>query len=186
MYARILVPIDGSGAAEHGLDEAIALARHFGSTLHVLNVVDGRMLAAAASPYAPPAQLVEDWRVAGEKLVPTAVERARSQGVQAQGAVRCDPARQVYELILQEAKSADAELIVMGTHGRRGLPRLLLGSDAECVLRRSPVPVLLVRGPASAQEPVDVDRRVSTSGVMVGFEAQLVLQGEHHARNPGA
>ena len=164
MYARILVPIDGSAAAEHGLDEAIALARHFGSTLHVLNVVDSRMPAAAAAVYAPPEQLVEDWLVAGEQLVPAAVERARSRGVEAQGAVRCDPGRQVYELILQEAKSAGIELIVMGTHGRRGLPRLMLGSDAERVLRESPAPVLLVRGPASAPKPVGIDRPMSLAG----------------------
>ena len=152
MHVRILVAIDGSGAAERALDEAIALARQLGSTLHVLSVVDARLLGAAVSVYAPPEQLVEDWRVAGEKLVPAAVERARSQGVKAQGAVRCDPGRHVHELILQEAKSADVDLIVMGTHGRRGLPRLLLGSDAESVLRESPVPVLLVRESAGPRQ----------------------------------
>ncbi len=149
MYVSILVAIDGSGAAERALDEAIALARQLGSTLHVLSIDDDRMLNAAGSLCSPSDQLVEDWRVAGEKLVPAAVERARSQSVKAQGAVRCDPGRRVHELILQEAKNADANLIVMGTHGRRGLPRLLLGSDAELVLRESPVPVLLVREAAS-------------------------------------
>lgn len=149
MYMRILVAIDGSGAAERALDEAIALARQLGSTLHVLNVVDARLLGAAVSVYAPAEQLIEDWRVAGERLVPSAVERARVQGVKAQGAVRCDPSCHVHELILQEAKNAGADLVVMGTHGRRGLHRLLLGSDAESVLRESPVPVLLVREAAS-------------------------------------
>lgn len=148
MYQRILVAIDGSEAAERGLDEAISLARRLGSTLHVLNVVDARMLSAAASINVPPEHLVEDWRIAGEKLVPAAIERARAQGVKAQGAVRCNPDRLVHEVILEEAKNVDAELIVMGTHGRQGLPRFLLGSDAEHVLRTSPVPVLLVRGPA--------------------------------------
>lgn len=145
MYAHILVPIDGSGVAERGLDEAIALARQLGSTLHVLNVVDARMLIAEVSAYAPPEQLVDDWRIAGERLVPEAVKRARSQGVTAEGRVGCDPNLRVYEVILREARNTAAELIVMGTHGRRGLTRLTLGSDAELVVRESPVPVLLVR-----------------------------------------
>jgi len=147
MYARILVPIDGSGTAERGLDEAIALARRLGSTLRILHVADARVLGAGFA-YAPPEQVVDDWRIAGEKLVPAGVERARAQGVKAEGAVRCDPARRTHELILEEAKAANAELIVMGTHARDGLPRLLSGSDAELVLRESQVPVLLVRGPA--------------------------------------
>lgn len=120
MYARILVPIDGSSVAERGLDEAIALAQKLGSTLHVLNVVDARMLIAAVSTYAPSEQLVEDWRIAGESLVPEAVKRARSQGVTAEGRVSCNPSLEVYEAILREARSTAAELIVMGTHGRRG------------------------------------------------------------------
>jgi len=151
MYAHILVPIDGSSVAERGLDEAIALARQLGSTLHVLNVVDARMLVAEGSSYAPPEQLVEDWRIAGERLVPAAIERARSLGVTAQGRVSSDPGLRVYEAILREARSSAAELIVMGTHGRRGLTRLTLGSDAELVLRESPVPVLVVRTPESAK-----------------------------------
>ena len=151
MYAHNLVPIDGSSDAERGLDEAIALAQKLGTTLHVLNVVDARMLIAAVSTYAPWEQLVEDWRIAGESLVPEAVKRARSQGVTAEGRVSCDRGLQVYEAILQEAKSTAAELIVMGTHGRRGLTRLTLGSDAELVLRESRVPVLLVRAPEIAE-----------------------------------
>lgn len=163
MYARILVPIDGSRAAELGLDEAIALAQRLGSTLHVLHVADARMLGAAASVYAPPDQLVEDWRIAGESLLPAAAERARSQGVIAHCAARCDPGREVYELILQEAKNVDAELIIMGTHGRHGLARLLHGSDAERVLRQSPVPVLLARGPASPEHVDGMGRAMSAA-----------------------
>jgi nucleotide-binding universal stress UspA family protein len=163
MYVRILVPIDGSGAAERGLDEAIALARQLGSTLHFLSVVDTRLLGIAVSVDAPPEQVVEDWRIAGEKLVPAAVTRARSQGVEAHGVVRCDPDHRVYEVILREAENVNADLIVMGTHGRHGLPRLLLGSDAEFVLRESPVPVLLVRGPAISKSALDASRPIAAA-----------------------
>ena len=161
MYAHILVPIDGSSVAERGLDEAIALARQLGSTLHVLNVVDARMLIAEGLSYAPPEQLIEDWRIAGERLVPEAIQRARSQGVTAQGRVSCDPSLQVFDAILREARTTSCELIVMGTHGRRGLKRLTLGSDAELVLRESPVPVLLVRAAGSGQHANPSETRAS-------------------------
>jgi len=150
MYARILVPVDGSGTSERGLEEAIALARRLGSSLHVLNVADAREPGAEASTYAPSSQLVEDWQIAGERLVPEAVARARSQGVSAQGVVRHDTTQRVCDLIVQEAKNIAAGLIVMGTHGRRGAARLALGSDAELVARASPVPVLLVRGSSTS------------------------------------
>lgn len=148
MYARILVPIDGSHTSNKGLEEALALAKTLGSSLHLLNVVDARLLIAEVSVYAPPDQLLDDWRAAGDRLLSGAIGRARAMGLTADGAVRCDPGLRVCDLIVKEAKLCDAELIVMGTHGRRGLRRLALGSDAELVLRDSPVPVLLVRSTA--------------------------------------
>ncbi|HUG22739.1 universal stress protein [Piscinibacter sp.] len=148
MYSRILVPIDDSPTARCGLDEAAALARELGSTLHLLNVVDARLLVGEVSAYMPPDQLLNDWRAAGERLVAQAVATARSKGITVDGVVRCDPGWRVCDMILEEAKSWRAELIVMGTHGRRGFKRVAVGSDAELVLRESPVPVLLVRQPA--------------------------------------
>jgi len=144
MYARILVPIDGSPTAQRGLEEAIRLAKRLGSTLHLINVVDARLLFSEVSAYVPPENLLKDWRAAGERLVAEAAQSAREGGVTVESAVRCDPGLRVCDMILQEARDAKVELIVMGTHGRRGLRRLALGSDAELVLRESPVPVLLV------------------------------------------
>jgi nucleotide-binding universal stress UspA family protein len=150
MYSRILVPIDGSATSQRGLEEAMALAKQLGSTLHLLNVVDARLLIAEVSAYAPPDQLLDDWRAAGGRLVADAAALVQAKGITADSVVRCDPGLRVCDMILQEAKTAGAELIVMGTHGRRGLKRLALGSDAELVLRESPVPVLLVRGAEAA------------------------------------
>ena len=146
MYSRILVPIDGSPTAQRGLEEALALAQRLGSTLHVLYVVDAHLLIAEASMCTLPEGLLDDWQAAGETLVATAVASARAQGVTAEGVVRRDVALRVYDMILREARNTAAELIVMGTHGRRGLRRVALGSDAELVVRESPVPVLLLRG----------------------------------------
>ena len=146
MYSRILVPLDGSPTSQRGFDEALALAEKLGSTLHLLNVVDARLLIGEVSAFTPPDQLLEHWRAAGDELLTTAVERARARGVEADSAVRSDPGFRVCDMILREATESGAGLIVMGTHGRRGLKRVALGSDAELVLRESPVPVLLVRG----------------------------------------
>ena len=150
MYERILVPIDGSATAWRGLDEAIALASRLGSELYLLNVIDARLLIAEVSVFAPPSQLLEDWRAAGEQLLADGLARVRTASLRGDGAVRCDPGLRVCDLILQEARERGAGLIVMGTHGRHGMRRLALGSDAELVLRDSPVPVLLVRDPAPA------------------------------------
>lgn len=149
MYSRILVPVDGSPTADLGLAEAIGLAARLGSSLHLLNVVDARLLFAEVSAYAPPDRLIDDWKAAGQRLVDAGVAQARAKGVTADGVVRCDPGMRVCDMILEEARQSGAELIVMGTHGRRGLSRVALGSDAELVLRESSVPVLLVRRPAA-------------------------------------
>lgn len=144
MYSRILVPIDDSPTAQRGLEEALALAATLGSTLHLLHVVEAMLLIGEVSAYVPADRLLDDLRAVGERLVAEATAKARAKGVAVDGAVRCDPALRVCDVIVDEAKSAQADLIVMGTHGRRGFKRLALGSDAELVLRESPVPVLLV------------------------------------------
>jgi nucleotide-binding universal stress UspA family protein len=151
MYAHILVPVDHSALAQNGLSEAIALALALGSTLHIVHVVDIRALIHGVAGYIPPQQLIDDWKAMGETLMAQSVEHARKSGVKADSVVRCDPALRICDAILEEARKSEAELIVMGTHGRRGLTRLVLGSDAELVLRSSPVPVLLVR----SENPAD-------------------------------
>jgi nucleotide-binding universal stress UspA family protein len=148
VYESILVAVDGSNAAERALTEAIALARGLGSTLRLLHVADARV-PDESLVYAPPAQLAEDFRVDTEAVLPRAVERALAGGVKAEGIVRRDTNRRVAEQILDEASRARSGLIVMGTHGRTGLARVALGSDAESVLREAPVPVLLVRTAAA-------------------------------------
>ena len=151
MYARILVPIDGSSTAQRGLDEAIALARRLGARLHLLNVVDARLLIAEASMAVPPTDVLDAWRLEGERLVKAGEAAAAAQGVPVDSAVLCEPGMRVCDVIVREISASGAELVVMGTHGRQGLRRLTLGSDAELVLRESPVPVLLVRGEVPAR-----------------------------------
>jgi len=150
MYARILVPVDGSAPAESGLREAMAWARQVRAELVLLRIVDDHPVSMDRAP----ARYVEEAREAAKRdaevLVARCVGLAHDGGVRARGIVRDGLGERVSDLILAEAKAQDCQLIVMGTHGRRGLDRIALGSEAESVARRATVPVLLVRDARAA------------------------------------
>jgi len=142
MYGKILVPVDGSNPSACGLREAIRLAADQRAELRCIHVIDEHILFDA--PFAYP-DLLEKMRDAGTTILEDASDRAREAGIRTETVLRESAGRRVSRTILDEAASWPAELIVMGTHGRRGLSHLALGSDAELVVRESPVPVLLVR-----------------------------------------
>ena len=147
MYRRILVPIDGSATADLGLKHAIGLAKEQGARIRMLNVIDERFFVTAGDGFATdPTPLIESLRSLGRDALANASARAQSAGVAFETAMVESVGRYVSDVILEDARKWEADLIVMGTHGRRGLNRLLLGSDAERVLRATPVPMLLVRG----------------------------------------
>ena len=145
MYARILVPIDGSPTADRGLGEAIRLARAMKGRIVALTVSAGfvgAMEMASARDYeASSARQLE----ACTDLVDAAASRARDAGVECDKVVADNRGRSVAQTILDECATWNCELVVMGTHGRRGLTRMVLGSDAEAVLRGARTPVMLVR-----------------------------------------
>jgi nucleotide-binding universal stress UspA family protein len=146
MYARILVPIDGSTTSERGLDEACAIAAKLGSSVRLIHVVDDASLAMSGAALAANiGELLMSLAVAGEQILAAGRDRAKQHKLTAETVLRHCPAGRVADVIVQEAAQWPAELIVIGTHGRRGAGRLLLGSDAEQVLRSAPAPVLLVR-----------------------------------------
>ena len=151
MYKRVLVAIDGSAVSARALREATGLAKEQKSRLRVLNVVDDLFLAAAPDAYPMPniGELTETLRAAGEKAVDAASAVARKQGLKVEGVVLEGGGKAIADVILDEADRWSADLIVMGTHGRRGLDRMLLGSDAERVVRNASAPVLLVKGEES-------------------------------------
>ena len=146
MYRRILVPVDGSIASNVGRAQAIGLAQTEGARLRFLNVVDESLGFSSPDIGAVDmGDLLRSMRELGEKSVEEAASLASKKGLRADTAVLPSRGRRASDVILQEAKKWRADLIVMGTHGRRGFNRLLLGSDAERVLRDTPVPLLLVR-----------------------------------------
>jgi len=148
MYQRILVPVDGSATSKLGLDEAIQIAKLTQGRLCLFHVIDELSFALALgskSGYA--ADLLESLRSEGARILDTAQTTAHAAGVEAETRL-CDVfPGSVQEKVAAEALDWGAELIVLGTHGRRGAKRLMLGSGAERILRIAPVPVLLVRSP---------------------------------------
>jgi nucleotide-binding universal stress UspA family protein len=151
MFRRILVPIDGSSAAKRGLEEAIQLAKDQAARIGLLHVLDESMIvrsfdAATFMPSNYIDDLTKNLADAGRKLLSRAEEQARKQGAVAETMLVEARGRRVADAIVAQAKKWKADVIVIGTHGREGLARVVLGSDAELVVRESPVPVLLVRG----------------------------------------
>jgi nucleotide-binding universal stress UspA family protein len=146
MYEKILVPLDGSEAANRGLHEAIGLARGRPARLHLLHVVEDLPLADIP-PSAEFDAALESLRRRGEDLLAKASRTAIDQGAQADTLVIDATGRRAADVIVDTARERGCDLIVIGTHGRRGLSRLMMGSDAERVARTAPVPVLLVRQP---------------------------------------
>lgn len=148
MYRRIFVPVDGSAASMMGLTHAIGLAKDQGARLRVLNVVDDLIIAPMMMEPSGTADLtyvLDSLRAEGQKVLKKAAAIAEKSGVKAEAAQVESRGQNVSDVILADARRSRADVIVMGTHGRRGLNRLLLGSDAERVLREAPVPVLLTR-----------------------------------------
>lgn len=150
---RVLAAIDDSPAAQRAAAQAIALARDCGASLRFLHVADPRLLLGALPLHDDARALLERQLAEGHRLVDGAVERAAAAGVGSDGVVRRDGPQRVCDLVLREAAEWRADLVVIGTHGRHGLDRLTLGSEAESVLRRCDVPVLVVRDPAPGHAP---------------------------------
>ncbi|WP_380677835.1 universal stress protein [Salinigranum sp. GCM10025319] len=139
MYDVVLLATDGSTPASRALDRAVSLAVETGATLHVLSVVDAADLDLFADT--DPGAVDDLLREAAETAVDDAVERATAAGVEVDRAVRVGvPHRE----ICAYADEAAADVIVIGTHGRAGLSRALLGSVAARIVRTSAVPVLVV------------------------------------------
>lgn len=163
MYSRILVPFDGSDAATAGLSEAIKLAAFAGAKLRIVHVVNELILA---SPYgagtfdagAYAADIVERLREEGRAILKRAESAARERGLEPDCTLLEDLRSDAGAVIVRHATEWPADIIVMGTHGRRGLRRMVMGSDAEQVLRTAPVPVLLVRSTKIPQPEVREDR----------------------------
>jgi nucleotide-binding universal stress UspA family protein len=148
MYKHILISTDGSEIAQKGVDHGLSLAKTLGAKVTVVTVTEPfPFYASVPGGWVPlPADVsgyVEAQREFATKLLDRVSEAAEKMGVEA--TLLHVPEARPAEAIVETAKNEGCSLIVMSSHGRRGLGRLLLGSQTSEVLVHSPVPVLVVR-----------------------------------------
>jgi len=148
MYKRILAAVDGSHTSDLALAEAIKLCKEQGAQLRIVHVVDTSALFADDLEFVEIAPLRKAMEEAGERILKRAAATAAGAGIEAETKLLNVSAftQRVVDVIAAEATAWPADLIVFGTHGRRGFSRLLLGSVAEGLVRIAPAPVLLIRG----------------------------------------
>ncbi len=145
MYKKILVPVDGSETSQLGLQHAILLAKDQKAALRLLHVVHDYLVNDGLRGFVRSGDLLQELRERGRTILNDGANSAREQGVDADTEL-IETLVGPGPVIVEFAEKWPADLIVIGTHGRRGIRRLVMGSDAEYVVRTTPVPVLLVRG----------------------------------------
>jgi len=153
MYSKILVPVDGSDTSTRGLNEAIRLAKIHGSQLCLMHIVNEFILESTYAPGQFSENLFEALRKGGKEILDAAEKLVLAQGIRPTCVMVESIGGVAADLILEQAKEWHADLIVMGTHGRRGIFRLAMGSDAEQVVRAATIPVMLIRGQAVTRQP---------------------------------
>ena len=144
---KILAPVDFTDTSTHSLGYAVDLAVALGAAISVVHVFQPPVYSFADAVLVIPPDLVAKISDKAQRLLDAAVDSHRKRCPAISGALITGAA---WEEIGRFAKEQNADLIVMGTHGRRGLPRAILGSVAERVVRASTVPVLTVHGPDNA------------------------------------
>ena len=140
MYKRILVPLDGSKSSAAALREALKFATEQGAKVCLTHIYEQIKHVVTEGVV----DLTPALRRQGEQLLADAAARARKAGVKATTALVAAGSRRISAVIVEQAAAEGADLIAMGTHGRRGFERLVLGSVAEGVARSATIPVLLL------------------------------------------
>ncbi|SFN24121.1 universal stress protein [Nitrosospira briensis] len=144
MYQRILVPVDGSPTSERALQEALRLAQQQSGRLELVHVL-GDVRLMEASSYINYAEMKDAMASAGKKLLEQTRMVAQQSGTAAEVKLLEAGGARIASAIVEEARQWQADLIVIGTHGRTGFSRVLFGSVAEGVVRTAQIPVLLIR-----------------------------------------
>ncbi|WP_430232053.1 universal stress protein [Nitrosomonas communis] len=151
MYRRILVPVDGSTTSNCALQEAIKLAQQHHAQLELVHVFED-ILYWVDERYINYAELQETARESSEKILIEAQALVQQGGLATGIKLLEAKGQRTANVIVAEAERWQADLIVIGTHGRTGFSRLLLGSVAEGVVRTAAIPVLLIRGHSHGSE----------------------------------
>nr|MBL8456950.1 universal stress protein [Zoogloeaceae bacterium] len=148
MYTRILVAIDDSSTSAKALDEAVNLARVLGAALCIAHVADEGPITQhgmGLGTYIDIDKVKAEIRQGGNSLLDAAQAKAAAQGLQAERILIESTRRRVAEALADAVQAWGADLVVIGTHGRRGFERLLVGSVAENLVRIAATSLMLVR-----------------------------------------
>ena len=148
MYKRIMVPDDGSPTARKALDSAIALAKESNGHIRLFHLLEELPYLGSEFYGSYNADLFESLRTASNTILADGIAYIQSTGVKADCVLVDKFGAMLGDATAQAATEWRADLIVVGTHGRRGVGRLFLGSGAEQIIRMAPVPVLVIRGDA--------------------------------------
>ncbi|WP_136602509.1 universal stress protein [Salinigranum halophilum] len=151
MYDAILVPTDGSAAGDRAVEHAVEFATAYDATVHALYVVDA---ALYSSLEAGVDAVIDALESEGQAAVDAVADRCEAEGIDVETAVLVGT---IHRSIRDYVTDHDIDLVVMGTHGRKGIERFLLGSVTERTVRTSPVPVLTVRAPDEEEGTEAVD-----------------------------
>lgn len=143
MFKRILVPVDGSETSDKALATALQLAREGNGSVRLVHSFDELVYLTG---FEHASNILDVAREYAQKVLSDGLAMAKAAQVPADTRLCDKPGRRLGELVAEEARDWPADLIVVGTHGRRGVGRVLMGSGAEQVIRLAPVPVLSVRG----------------------------------------
>jgi nucleotide-binding universal stress UspA family protein len=143
-FKRILVPCDGSEVSNRALVSALQLARDGGGQVRLLHVLDQLDYFAGGYEYVG-ASVLEELQRQARKVIEDAAAICQSAGVPYDSVLLDEPGGRLGDKVAEQALAWDADLVVVGTHGRKGLSRAMLGSGAEQIVRFAPVPVLVVR-----------------------------------------
>ena len=152
MYQRILVPDDGSPTARKALDSAITLAKESNGQIRLVHLLEELPYVGYGLYGNYNADLLENLRTASNSILTDGLARIKSAGVMADTLLVDRFGELLGDATAKAATEWNADLIVVGTHGRRGVGRLFLGSGAEQIIRQAPVPVLVVRSDPPATE----------------------------------
>jgi len=147
MYGRLLVPIDTDDSAKLALREALKFAADQRAAVRIVHVLDHRRIGDEVMAMVGMPELIKK----GARALEAAASEAAENGLEAETALLETDGLPVWSVIAEEVGRRGADLVVMGTHGRRRLLDLLLGSVAVGVVGRADVPVMLVHGPRASE-----------------------------------
>lgn len=145
MYQRIFVPVDESKTSNVALQEAIRFAQDQHAIIRLVHVVDLAQFFWGGAEFIDTSELQQNLITAGQKVLAEAEEKVKAAGITVDSQLHQTYGERIARVISDDAKAWNADIVVMGTHGKRGFDHLLLGSVAEGVMRMATTPLLMIR-----------------------------------------